>query len=171
MQEELFTHTATLLRPRLIALARNILHDEEDAADAVQDALVSLWRMGDRVRTADEAEKLILRITRNVSLNKQKRRALAPSALGEMPSDTLRTLTARQDNPHESLERKETERQIDAAIKALPRNQQTVIILRHLDGLSYKQIAVILDSTESAVRMTASRAKENLIKRLKQQMP
>lgn len=170
MQEKLFTDIVTRLRPRLISLARNILRDDDEAADAVQDALVSLWRMGDKVHTKDETERLAMRITRNVSLNRQKRRAFSPTRIGEMPSDTIRSLTARQANPQESLERQEIERQVDVAITALPRNQQEVILLRHMDGLSYQQIAAIQGNTESAVRMTASRAKENLIKILKQQI-
>ena len=170
MQEALFTDTVTRLRPRLIALARNILHDDEDAADAVQDALTSLWRMGDRVQTDTDAERLVIRITRNVSLNKQKRRATATTALGAQSGNTIRTLTARQDNPHESMERQEAERQVNAAIALLPLNQQAVIILHHIDGLSYQQIAAIQGTTENAVRMTASRAKTNLIKSLKQQI-
>ena len=73
-----------------MSLARGILHDDEEAADAVQDALVSLWRMGDRVQQATEAERLAMRITRNVSLNKQKRRSFVIAALDNMPSDTVR---------------------------------------------------------------------------------
>ena len=45
---------------------------------------------------------------------------------------------------------------------------QAVILLHHMDGLSYQQIAAIQGSTESAVRMTASRAKANLMNSLKQ---
>ena len=156
MQEALFTDVVTRLRPQLMSLARGILHDDEEAADAVQDALVSLWRMGDRVQQATEAERLAMRITRNVSLNKQKRRSF------------VRPLNARQDNPHESMERQEMERQVNDAIAALPKNQQAVILLHHMDGLSYQQIAAIQGSTESAVRMTASRAKANLMTSLKQ---
>ncbi len=126
--------------------------------------------MGDRVQTGTDAERLVLRITRNVSLNKQKRRATATTALGVQPDDTMRTLTARQDNPHESMERQETERQVNAAIALLPRNQQAVIVLHHIDGLSYQQIAAIQGTTENAVRMAASRAKANLIKSLKQKI-
>jgi RNA polymerase sigma-70 factor (ECF subfamily) len=66
------------------------------------------------------------------------------------------------------MERQETERQVNDAIAALPKNQQTVILLHHMDGLSYQQIAAIQGSTESAVRMTASRAKANLMTSLKQ---
>ena len=43
MQEALFTDVVTRLRPQLMSLARGILHDDEEAADAVQDALVSPW--------------------------------------------------------------------------------------------------------------------------------
>lgn len=169
MQEEHFTDISTRLRPRLIALAHSILGNEEEAADAVQDAFVSLWRMGDRVQQDTDAERLLHRITRNVSLNKLKRRIVLPTTLAGMPVDTLHTLTAREDNPHETLERKETERRVNAAIAMLPRSQQAAILLHHMDGLSYRQIAAIQGCTEVSVRMTASRAKENLIKNLKQQ--
>lgn len=169
MQEEQFTHTATRLRQQLLAVARGILHDEVEAEDAVQDALVSLWRMGERVQTEADAARLAVRITRNMSLNRLKHRTLAATALSALSGDALHRLTARQDNPHETLERQEAERRVAAAIAALPRAQQAVILLHHLDDLSYGQIAAIWGSTESAVRMTASRAKANLIQQMKHQ--
>lgn len=168
MQEQLFTQAASRLRTRLTGIARSILHDDEEAADAVQDALVLLWRMGERVQTEDEAERVAARITRNVSLNKQKRRRLKTTPLETLSFDALRSLTARQQNPQETLERQERERRIDAAIRQLPPQQQTVVLLHHMDGLSYAQIAAIRGSTEAAVKMTAARAKEHLLKLLKQ---
>ena len=168
MQEQLFTQTATRLRPRLIALACSILRNDEEAADAVQDALVLLWRMGERVQTADEAERVVMRITRNVSLNKQKRRRLQTTPLESIGTDALPALTARQQNPQEAMERQERERSIDRAIHQLPTAQQVAIVLHYMDGLTYGQIAAIRGTSEAAVRMTAARAKEHLIKLLKQ---
>ena len=130
MQEQLFTQTATRLRPRLMALARSILRNDEEAADAVQDALVLLWRMGERVQTADEAERVVMRITRNVSLNKQKRRRLQTTPLESIGTDALPALTARQQNPQEAMERQERERSIDRAIHTVRTETNSLDSLR-----------------------------------------
>ena len=115
MQATEFNHVASHLRPRLLEAARQILHDEDEAEDAVQDALVSLWRWRERVDTQRDVEPLLQRILRNCCLNiltvRRRRRALA-APLEELPGSTLRSLTARSNDPHASLEEKESEQRV-----------------------------------------------------------
>ena len=168
MEESLFTSLATQMRPMLLGMAMHILHREEEARDAVQDALVALWRMGERAKSEDDARRLIVTITRNISLNKAKRiQRHKAFPLDELPTDTVRTLAARQRDPHATLEQREEERRVQLAISSLPLHYQALLTMRHIDGMSHSQIAAIQGSTEGAVRVMASRAKEALIRELK----
>ncbi|UCE08210.1 MAG: sigma-70 family RNA polymerase sigma factor, partial [bacterium] len=56
---------------------------------------------------------------------------------------------------------------VQQAIRSLPENQRTVIILYRYHNLSYKEIAAVLETTVSAVESRLHRAKENLKKKLK----
>lgn len=168
MEESQFTSIATQMRPMLLGVAMHILHREEEARDAVQDALVALWRMGERVTSEEDARRLIVTITRNISLNKAKRlQRHAAFPLEELPTDTVRSLSARQRDPHATLEQREEERRVQQAMSALPPHYQALLTMRHIDGMSHGQIAAIQGSTEGAVRVMANRAKEALIRELR----
>lgn len=168
MEEPRFTSLVTRLRPMLIGQAMSLLHSEEEAADAVQDALVSLWRMGDRVEEEGDARRLAVRITRNICLNKVKlRQRHGTLALDELPSDTVHSLTARQRDPQATLEQREQERRVQRAMSALPPHYQALLTMHHIDGMGYGQIAAIQGTTEAAARTMASRAKAALIAELR----
>ncbi|MBQ8049943.1 MAG: sigma-70 family RNA polymerase sigma factor [Bacteroidaceae bacterium] len=168
MEEPRFTSLVTHLRPMLIGQAMGLLHNEEEAADAVQDALVALWRMGDRVEEEGDARRLAARIARNICLNKLKHRQRHGCLpLDELPTDTVRSLTARQRDPQATLEQREQERRVQRAMAALPLHYQALLTMRHIDGMSHAQIAAIQGTTEMATRTMASRAKAALIKALK----
>lgn len=167
MEEPRFTPLVTQLRPMLIGLAQGILRNDEEARDAVQDALVALWRMGNRVREEADARRLVVRITRNICLNKAKQRQRHGSLpLDELPTDTVRSLTARQRDPQATLEQREEERRVQRAMSALPPHYQALLTMRHIDGMSHSQIAAIQGTTELATRTMAYRAKEALIREL-----
>lgn len=167
MEEPQFTPLVTQLRPMLIGLAQGILRNDEEARDAVQDALVALWRMGDRVTEEADARRLVVRITRNICLNKAKQRQRHGSLpLDELPTDTVRSLTARQRDPQATLEQREEERRVQRAMSALPPHYQALLTMRHIDGMSHSQIAAIQGTTELATRTMACRAKAALIREL-----
>jgi len=168
MKETRFTPLVAQLRPTLMGLAMGILHNEEEAADAVQDALVALWRMGDRVTEEGDARRLAVRIARNICLNKAKQRQRHGTLpLDTLPTDTVQALTARQRDPQATLEQREQERRVQQALSALPPHYRALLTMRHIDGMSHAQIAAIQGTTEMATRTMASRAKAALIKILK----
>ena len=171
MQATEFNHIACHLRPRLLEAARQILHDEDEAEDAVQDALVSLWRWRERVDTQRDVEPLLQRILRNCCLNiltaKRRRRSLA-APLEELPGSTLRSLTARSNDPHASLEEKESELRVSLALSQLPPRWQRVLTMRLLDDLDNAQIASILGLSQTATSSLINRARTALLQNLKQ---
>ena len=144
MTQEEFKEEAQRLRPRLMLTARRYLGDD-DAEDTVQDALLRLWQMVGELRQPFDA--LALRLTRNLCIDKvrRKRPTLTLTDSGE---------TGEADDNDERIER------MMAVVSTLPDLQQTVLRLRHLEGMEMNEIADLTGSSEVAVRKALSRARQ-----------
>ena len=144
MTQEEFKEEAQRLRPRLMLTARRYLGDD-DAEDTVQDALLRLWQMVGELRQPLDA--LALRLTRNLCIDQVRRRK--PTV---MLTDSGETDQA--DGDDERIERKM------AVVSTLPDLQQTILRLRHLEGMEMNEIADLTGSSEVAIRKALSRARQ-----------
>ena len=144
MTQEEFKEEAQRLRPRLMLTARRYLGDD-DAEDTVQDALLRLWQMVGELRQPFDA--LALRLTRNLCIDKVRRKK--PTV---MLTDSSETDQAENDD--ERIER------MMAVVSTLPDLQQTVLRLRHLEGMEMNEIADLIGSSEVAIRKALSRARQ-----------
>ena len=144
MTQEEFKEEAQRLRPRLMLTARRYLGDD-DAEDTVQDALLRLWQMVGELRQPFDA--LALRLTRNLCIDKVRRKK--PTV---MLTDSGETGEA--DDNDERIER------MMAVVSTLPDLQQTILRLRHLEGMEMNEIADLTGSSEVAIRKALSRARQ-----------
>ena len=144
MTQEEFKEEAQRLRPRLMLTARRYLGDD-DAEDTVQDALLRLWQMVGELRQPLDA--LALRLTRNLCIDQVRRRK--PTV---MLTDSGETDQA--DGDDERIER------MMAVVSTLPDLQQTILRLRHLEGMEMNEIADLTGSSEVAIRKALSRARQ-----------
>lgn len=155
MTQEEFMEEARKVRPRLLLVARRYLGDD-DAEDVVQDALLRLWQMVGEVRRPMDALASVL--TRNLCIS-QLRRQRCPSGLSE------ENITS-EDSDYADDERLS---RMLAIIETLPSLQQTILRLRHIDGMEMKDIATLIGSNEVAIRKALSRARQTVrIQYLKQ---
>ena len=143
MTQEEFKEEAQRLRPRLMLTARRYLGDD-DAEDTVQDALLRLWQMVGELRQPFDA--LALRLTRNLCIDQVRRRK--PTVMLTDSSGTDET------DDDERIER------MMAVVSTLPDLQQTVLRLRHLEGMEMNEIADLTGSSEVAIRKALSRARQ-----------
>ena len=143
MTQEEFKEEAQRLRPRLMLTARRYLGDD-DAEDTVQDALLRLWQMVGELRQPLDA--LALRLTRNLCIDQVRRRK--PTV---MLTDS--------DGTDETGDDERIERMM-AVVSTLPDLQQTVLRLRHLEGMEMNEIADLTGSSEVAIRKALSRARQ-----------
>jgi len=146
MTQEEYKEEARRLRPRLLQTARRYL-TEDDAEDTVQDVLLRLWQMVDTLRMPIDALATVL--VRNFCVDRLRR--LKPS----------HTLT----NSCEQADETDTDERIErvlSMIDALPTLQQTILRLRHIEGMEMKEIAELTGSSEVAIRKTLSRARQTL---------
>jgi RNA polymerase sigma-70 factor (ECF subfamily) len=145
-------HQAMLYRHALGMVA-----SPDAAADLVQDSFVKGYTS---LRSCNDPSRFgawIYRILRNRCLDylKDHRRRTVPLEEGAV------MLTSR-DDPEVDLARDETRRAVTAALATLPEAQREAFLLKHVDGLSYEEMAERLDASVSALKMRVMRAREAL---------
>lgn len=145
MTTEDYQEAARTLRPQLTQTACRYLQDADEAEDAVQDALLRLWQMRDRLTPPIDA--LAATVVRRLCIDRLRRRPVR-DALPE-------TLVAPQDDDETPTRIARMLRLIDA----LPGLQATLLRLRHVEGREMSDIARLTGSTEVAVRQQLSRAR------------
>ena len=133
------------MRTTLVRLAFGILRDSDEAEDVVQDVLLRLWQMRDQLRMPIEPLARVLTRNRCIDIVRRKKPAAGLSmAVFQEEDEALR----------ERIER------MMKVIETLPDLQQTILRLRHMEGMEFKEIAELTGSTEAAVRKALSRARQ-----------
>lgn len=149
MTQEEFKEEARRLRPKLLEVARRYLGDE-DAEDTVQDALLRLWQLRGQLRLPLDALASV--ITRNLCVSLLRKRRATLTIAGE----TLASDDSPADSPDERIAR------MMGVVEQLPPLQQTILRLRHMEGMEMAQIAALTGSSEVALRKALSRARQSV---------
>lgn len=137
-------------------VALRILGHHQDAEDVAQDALVTAWQQLPQFRGESSFSTWLYRIVTRRAVNRinRDRRHSSADILAEVVDDSSRTDIA--------VERNETVDAVIEAIQALPPAQRVVVVLHHLEGLSYTDVATITASSVPAVRSQLYRARRAL---------
>lgn len=146
-------------RHNLYRLAYAWCNDAQLAEDLVQDTLMKAWQNREAIRQ-DEAEMAWLcRVLRNQLLDHLRNTGKAVHT--ELEDDVCASpyLT-----PEESCERADMVKQVRSAVSSLPLLQRQIITLVDLEGLSYEQVASVLDIPLGTVMSRLSRARDILRK-------
>ncbi|MFJ8696258.1 RNA polymerase sigma factor SigM [Streptomyces roseolilacinus] len=148
-------------RDRLWAVALRTLGDREEAADAVQDALVSAFRAAHTFRGQSAVTTWLHRITVNACLDRARKTASRRTA---PLNDTERLEQLLE--PHESAEapaeRHDLHRQLLAALATLPADQRAALVLVDMQGYAVAEAAQILGVPTGTVKSRCSRGRARL---------
>ncbi len=145
----------------------SILQHKEDAEDVAQEVFVEVYRSLSHFRDDAQISTWIYRITVNKCYdclrkkNASKRKGIV-SFLGKKADGEINTDKAHFDHPGVLLERKEEARLLFVAIDLLSENQKTAFVLFHIENLSQKEIADIMELSPKAVESLIQRAKQTL---------
>ncbi|MEU3402535.1 RNA polymerase sigma factor SigM [Streptomyces sp. NPDC006670] len=149
-------------RDRLWAVAVRTLGDREEAADAVQDALVSAYRAAHTFRGESAVTTWLHRITVNACLDRARKAASRRTA----PLDDTERLE-RLLEPHESAEapaeRQDLHRQLLAALATLPADQRAVLVLVDMQGYPVAEAASVLGVPVGTVKSRCARGRAKLL--------
>ena len=154
---------AELVRRHTRALARLLAGGgapEADLDDLVQETFIRAFRALDQFRGQCQFRTWLLTIGANVLRDAYRRAKRAPV----VPLET--ELAAAEGDPHDHAEASEAEAQLQEGLRALPRLQREVFLLRAQQGLGYEEIAAAWGTTPGAARVHYHHA----VKRLKERL-
>lgn len=154
-----FDELVLAYQQRLFAFAVRLTGSPADAEEIVQDAFVRAYRaLGSysECRVRDLAPRpWLYQITLNVARNRNRRRrlhvvALDGAAVREPVADA-------RERPEAMVERADQGDELAALVATLPGRYRPAVILRHVEGLAYREIALILDQPAGTVRANVHR--------------
>jgi RNA polymerase sigma-70 factor, ECF subfamily len=151
-------------RDRLWAVALRTIGDREEAADALQDALLSAHRAADRFRGDSAVTTWLHRIVINACLDRIRRRRGQPTVPlpdGRAGDPYDRTGTGGAE-PAAPVVDHDTVLVVRQALADLPEDQRTAIVLVDLQGYPVSQVAEILQVAEGTVKSRCSRGRARL---------
>jgi RNA polymerase sigma-70 factor (ECF subfamily) len=143
-------------RDRLWAVAIRTLGDREEAADAVQDALVSAFRSAERFRGDSAVTTWLHRIVVNACLDRVRRRQSRPTV--SLDDDNHQAIARGAALPYDS----DTALTVQAALQQLPAEQRVALVLLDMHGYSVAEIAAMLDVAEGTIKSRCARGRARL---------
>jgi RNA polymerase sigma-70 factor, ECF subfamily len=153
-------------RDRLWAVALRTLHDPEDAADALQEAMLSAFRRAADFRGDAAVTTWLHRIVVNACLDQLRRKASKPT----VPADDeamLDALSQRSGGPAaDPTSASDTALDVDAALQLLPAEQRAALVLVDMLGYSVATAAQVLGVSAGTVKSRCSRGRARLLPHL-----
>ena len=146
-------------RDRLWAVALRTLCDPEEAADALQEAMISAFRRAGDFRGDSAVTTWLHRIVVNASLDRLRRRAVRP-VLPAGDEQAFEALVAQDGDPARAAD---TRLDVDAALRVLPPQQRAALVVVDMLGFSVADAAVILDTSPGTVKSRCARARARLL--------
>lgn len=157
-------------RDRLWAVALRTTCDPEEAADALQDALISAFRRAETFRGDAQVTTWLHRIVVNACLDRLRRRGARPTE--PLPEDedraTVLAVTDASDSVAEGGERRVD---VMAALRQINEEQRAALVLVDMEGYSVDEAARILGCAPGTVKSRCSRGRRQLAPLLTQYRP
>lgn len=157
---------------KIARLLARMVRDVDEIDDIVQEAFIKAYRALGNFRGESAFYTWLYRIAVNTAKNHLVASNRRPSALREMgdesgetfdESDTLSDI----ETPESVLLSRQIAATVNTAIEELPEELKTAIVLREIEGLSYDEIAEIMNCPIGTVRSRIFRAREAIAARLK----
>lgn len=149
-------------RDRLWAVALRTLGDREEAADAVQDALVSAYRAAHTFRGQSAVTTWLHRITVNACLDRA-RKAASRRTSPVAETERLEQLLEPEESAAAPAERQDLHRELLSALRTLPEEQRAALVLVDMQGYPVAEAASILDIPTGTVKSRCARGRARLL--------
>jgi RNA polymerase sigma-70 factor (ECF subfamily) len=152
-------------RQRVWRLAYQVLHDREEAWDVAQEAFVRAFHSLPSFRGQSAFYTWLFRITVNVATDRHRQRGAQARAFGPervTEEEWARTTADPGGGPDQAATRTEQRERIRRALDALPPKARTIIMLSDVEGLSYREIAEVLNCPIGTVMSRLHNARKRL---------
>ena len=150
-------------------LARHLTRNEHDAEDVVQDAYLRAYTYRNTFRgdSAGGARAWLLAIVRNTAYS--WRRRMDRGGASTPFDETMHSDSVADQHPESALLREATQQSLVRALEELPTEFREVIVLREVEGLSYREIGEVIGTPVGTVMSRLSRARKRLQEALRQE--
>ena len=160
-----FGHLVRAYERPVYNLTYRMLGDPAEAEDAAQETFL---RAFSKLATYQPERKFVnwlLSIASHHCIDRLRRRNRAPqlSLDGPMPPQWL---TSDAPRPEQVVDKKQRREQVRQVLETLPADYRAAVVLRYWYGLSYREIATTMDTTESAIKSRLHRARRMMAEHL-----
>lgn len=154
----------------VFSLIYRMVRDRELAEDLAQEAFVRAFNNLARYDPSYKFSSWLFKVAYNLTIDHLRKKRLntvsihgSPSAVTtELQAATAITVESTEERPDEALQSREIGSEIDVAIGELRQEYRSAIILRHVEGRSYEEIAEIMDVPLGTVKTYIHRARKEL---------
>lgn len=142
---------------KVYGVAFGMLHNAEDAMDVTQEAFIRVHRYLDRFKGTSSFFTWLYRITVNLCIDHLRKESKAQTvdyddaiSHADQEADLQRPWSL-DTNPANAMDRKELREVIEKALKSLSPNHRAVILMREVEGLSYKEMARAMKCSKGTI--------------------
>jgi len=169
--ERAFPELVRRYQGRVMNLISRVLNDRECADDLAQEVFVRVFVHRRNYRRGSKFSTWLFTIAANLAKNEIRRRVrrrnwFSLDALIEQFSDSTIQLADRSEGRETKLEREQLQQEVKRAIATIPEKYRLSLVLRDIEGLSYEEIAVVLNIPGGTVRSRINRARSMLKRKL-----
>ena len=153
---------------RIYNLTLRMTGNPEDAMDLAQEAFLNAWR-GLKFFKGDSAfSTWVYRLASNACIDHLRRQKRRQDISASMPvndeDDSTPDIPDERFQPEQELERQELRRAVADGLEQLSDEHRQVLVMREINGLSYQEIADVLDLEAGTVKSRIARARNSLRK-------
>jgi RNA polymerase sigma-70 factor, ECF subfamily len=172
--EQAFSEVFHLYRDLVYTLSVKLLADKTEAMDVTQEVFVTLFRKINGFRGECSLKTWLYRVTLNQAANRNRwwkrrfRHRTESLSLGLKDEDhSVPEPAGNEPWPDRVVYSGEIQRALQEALEELPFDQRVAVVLRDVEGLSYEDVAEIVDAEIGTVKSRIARGRERLKDRLK----
>ena len=169
-REEAFRELVRRYERPVFSLIYRMVRDRETAEDLAQETFIKVLNHIDRYRPEFKLSSWLFKIANNVAIDHLRKRHVDTISMDGSPHATSAAeveatsfdVSVAQETPLEELESRELGTAIERAIAKLRPEYRSCIMLRHVEGRSYEEIAATLDLPLGTVKTYIHRARHQL---------
>ncbi len=165
-----FEKLVGLYEKKVYNLAFRMVGNHEDASDIAQEAFLKVYTSLDQFRGESSFSTWLYRVVSNACLDELRRRARHKVVSIDTPvspeDPSPRQIPSNDPEPGHRIEKAEVRESVQQGIKELPDDHRIILVLRDIQGLSYEEIAQILNMPLGTVKSRLNRARLGLRDRL-----
>ena len=160
MNEDEYLKIITPFKDKVFRVAKRLLVSIEEAEDATQEVFLKLWKHRQKLKDYNSPEAFAMTITKNWCFDRLKsKQAQNLKIVHNNYEDHSRSL-------QKSIEVNDSLQWVKTHMDALPEKQKLILQLRDIEQYEFKEIAKIVNMTETNIRVSLSRARKTIREKL-----